>query len=123
MTFVYVDEHGFVRSSEDNRILGVKTGDTQDGHIAYIANGVVSGEGVDLSKVSPVYITEEKPPVIPAESVKRTFDAFNDVLQKAYAKAAEYPELEWTFEVRVDEDGKPSIEARGTPRVKDDPDA
>ena len=57
MTFVYVDEHGFVRSSEDNRILGIKTGETADGHIAYRSHGVIPGDDVDMSKISPVYMT------------------------------------------------------------------
>lgn len=119
MSFVYVDGNGFVRASEDGRILGIKTGVTAEGHITYTSNGVMSGEGVDMSKISPVYLSPGDDARIPSESVTRVNEILNESLQKARAKAAEHPELEWTFEFVINGDGQPSIEARGKPR-KDD---
>lgn len=79
--------------------------------------GIHSLEGVDMSQFGPMYITEDTPPVIPAESVSPVDEVINEVLRKA----AEHPELDWTFEVRVDMYGKASIEARGKPRTPDTP--
>lgn len=49
-------------------------------------------------------------------SMQSVYDAFDAALQNAYAKAAEHPELDWTFEIKVNRDGKPFVESKGTPR-------
>lgn len=48
MALVYVDDNGFVRASDDNRILGIKTGAPSDGHIVYTANGVRPGDNANM---------------------------------------------------------------------------